>query len=77
MDLLLSQAIEEFLEHLEDKNYAERTLKDYDSELDRFNRWLVKQYNRPVYLSELEEEDLKAHLKHLSNKGNCTMSTPF
>lgn len=70
MDLLLSQAIEEFLEHLEDKNYAERTLKDYDSELDRFNRWLVKQYNRPVYLSELEEEDLKAHLKHLSNKGN-------
>jgi len=72
--MLLSQAIEKFLNDLKRKNYADNTIKDYSKRLRIFRSWLEDKYNCQVYLSDITFNDVDDFLNWQQEKGNSGSS---
>ena len=72
--MLLSQAIEKFLNDLKRKNYADNTIKDYSKRLRIFRSWLEDKYNCQVYLSDITFNDIDSFLNWQQEKGNSGSS---
>lgn len=63
VELMLTEAMESFLEYL--KRVGEDQLKEKD--LLDFERFLLKEYNRSVRVKEIQASDLEKYVVHLRN----------
>ncbi len=67
--MLFSEAIGQFVDYLENQERSGTTIKGYQLELNSFRRYLEEKANRPVYLSEVDVDELESYLAHLRKKG--------
>ena len=72
--MLLSKAIEGFIEHLVSKEKSRQTIIGYTAALRTFQKRQELLFNRPVYVEDIHLNDLEAYLKFRQEKGDVTIS---
>jgi integrase/recombinase XerD len=72
--LLLTESIEAFKKYMETMDRSKETIRGYSMEMAVFNRFLEKKNNGPVYLTEVNEQDMEDYLLHLKIKGDAPAS---
>lgn len=70
--MLFTQAVRQFLEHLHAIDRSKETVKGYRSELGYFNHYLSVKHNGPVYLEDIQLEDMEAYMQHLKERKKST-----
>lgn len=67
--MLLNKAIKKYLVYLENKNYANNTIKGYRKRLNILKEWLENRYNCQVYLDDILFDDINNFLNWQQKKG--------
>ncbi len=66
--MLYTQAIQKFLGYLEVTNKSRETIRGYKKELKYMNNFLINKYNCPVYLEDINLEDIEGYLLYKKEK---------
>ncbi len=72
--ILLMKAAELFKKQMKCSDRSSETIKGYMTELNQFNTFLTKKYNGPVYIEEVDVQDLEDYIGMLKEKGNAPAS---
>jgi site-specific recombinase XerD len=72
--MLLSEAIDIYIRHLRTIDRASETIKGYTIELNLLGRYLYEKYNGPVYIEEINLQDLEDYMEMLKDKGHAAVS---
>ncbi len=67
--MLLIHSISKFIQNLSTLDKSDETIRGYLNDLNAFNEFLERKYNRPLYLDELQSFDIEDFLYHLKEKG--------
>ncbi len=62
--MTLDSAAESFYEHLASVRKTDVTIYTYRKELNSFNKYLCKEYNRPVYIEDLTGRDIEKYMNY-------------
>lgn len=68
--MLVVNATDELLKHMESKNRSKETLRGYGMDLTMVDRFLSGKYNCPVYVDDITENDIEAYLIMLQTEKN-------
>lgn len=72
--MLLDEAIEKFKRYLVMTDKSKETVRSYGIDLSNFLQFLEEKYNCPLYLDEVQVEDIEDYLYHLKKKNLQTAS---
>lgn len=72
--MLLNTAIEHFKKYLVATDKSKETIRSYTVDLCNFEDFLEKKYNCPLYLDEIQVEDIEDFLYHLKKRNLQTAS---
>lgn len=72
--MLLSDVIERFKKYLITTDKSKETIRSYGVDLSNFEQFLEEKYNCPLYLDEIQVEDIEDYLYHLKKKNLQTAS---
>lgn len=72
--MLLDEAIEKFKRYLIVTDKSKETVRSYGMDLTNFLQFLEEKYNCPLYLEEVQVEDIEDYLYHLKKKNLQTAS---
>ncbi|QGU95845.1 tyrosine-type recombinase/integrase [Clostridium bovifaecis] len=72
--MLLNDVIERFKKYLVTTDKSKETVRSYGVDLSNFEQFLEEKYNCPLYLDEIQVEDIEDYLYHLKKKNLQTAS---
>ena len=72
--MLLSEAIQEFLEHLKVIERAHETIRAYRNVLTDFQGFMEKEFNGKVYLDEVHLDHLETYIRYRKTAGDKPVS---
>ena len=72
--MLLSQGIQEFSKYMKLIDRSEQTIIGYEKELIYFNNFLSVKHNCPMYIKDIELEDIEDYLLDQKERGIATAS---
>lgn len=72
--MLLNQAIQSFLEHMNVIDRSQETITGYAFELNNFNNFLTLKNNCPVYVQDVVLQDLEDYMSNEKNRGRASSS---
>jgi len=67
--MLLIEGLEKFIYYLELQERSRKTIDDYFNHIKLFNCYLEREYNCPVYVEDLTENDIEDYLRFGNTKG--------
>ena len=67
--MLLIEGLKKFIYYLELQERSRKTIEDYFNHIKLFNCYLEKEYNCPVYVEDLTENDIEDYLRSGNIKG--------
>lgn len=72
--MLLTEVIEKFKRYLITTDKSKETVRSYGVDLFNFEQFLEEKYNCPLYLDEIQVDDIEDYLYHLKKKNLQTAS---
>lgn len=70
----MKEAIERYLSHLKVSNFSDGTVIIYRSDLEKFREFLKAELGENVALSDFDDLEIRAYLKHLTEAGNSPIT---
>lgn len=72
--MLVNQAVEGFVKYMELIDRSDETISGYEFALKDFNNFLMVKHNSPVYVEDIELEDLEDYLHFQKERGIASSS---
>lgn len=65
----LNKAIDNFKNHLQEKEKSQETISGYERDLNKLKNFLERSYNGMVFLDDITSKDIDDYFYHLKNTG--------